>query len=116
MRVAAIPSKSGIFISIKTILGCSVPALTTASSPVIDSPTMSTFGKAWRIVRNDWRTSGWSSARSTRIGLAIVMGASIADGKDDFHTPYVLPREKPTEQVAATQRLYRSICNGFFLT
>jgi len=44
------------------------------------------------------------------------MGASIADGKDDFHTPYVLPREKPTEPVAAMQRLYRSICNGFFLT
>src|SRR5215211_6376154 len=68
LRVASMPFTSGIWRSIKTTSGCRSAARTTASSPVVVSPTTSKSGiEASREIM-PLRKSGWSSAMRMRRG------------------------------------------------
>src|SRR5213076_112 len=70
-RVAAIPSSTGMRMSISTTSGRSRRASVTASSPSPASPTTVVSGSVSKIFRRPTRTSAWSSAiRTVVIGSA----------------------------------------------
>jgi hypothetical protein len=66
-RVASIPSRSGMRISMTITSTPTVRASATASRPVRASPTTSMSREAPTSIANAPRTRAWSSARSTRI-------------------------------------------------
>ena len=64
-RVASMPSRTGIRMSISTTSGRVRRASATASCPSLASPTTAVSGSFSRILRSPTRTSAWSSAIST---------------------------------------------------
>jgi hypothetical protein len=68
VAMAAGPSSSGICRSISTTSGRNARASSTAWVPVAASPTSCMSGWVASIARSPSRTTGWSSAISSRIG------------------------------------------------
>jgi hypothetical protein len=62
--------------SIRITFGPKRAALSTASSPLLASPTTSMSGSCARSMRNPARTIDWSSATRTLIVMAPAAGAS----------------------------------------
>ena len=81
-RVASIPLRPGMTMSMSTTSGMSSSAFSTASRPLEASPTTSRPSCASSIMRRAWRRSAWSSATRmrtrwlVRIGRARVTGAA----------------------------------------
>src|SRR3954467_10201310 len=69
-RVAAIPSSSGMRMSISTTAGSKRAAFSTASAPVRASATTSMSGSPASRRRKPARTMAWSSATRTRMVMA----------------------------------------------
>jgi hypothetical protein len=69
--VASMPSRPGIRRSITTMSGCRVSAAATASAPSETSALTSMSGCAESSIAIPARTIGWSSARTTLIGVGL---------------------------------------------
>src|SRR5262245_10887099 len=79
-RMAAMPPPPGITRSMSTTSGRSRTASVTTASPSPASPTTSMPGRDSRNVRSPWRTTGWSSARNTRMPASSATGNLHPDG------------------------------------
>src|SRR5262245_52767212 len=79
-RMAAMPPPPGITRSMSTTSGRSRTASVTTASPSPASPTTSMPGRDSRNVRSPWRTTGWSSARNTRMPAGSATGNLHPDG------------------------------------
>ena len=86
-RVAAMPSSSGMRMSISTTSGSSRPALWIASWPLEASPTTSRSGWFSSTSRNPARTSDWSSAIRTRMLMRRPIGSRARTRKPPLGRP-----------------------------
>src|SRR4051794_5066388 len=94
-RIAATPPPPGITRSMSTTSGRSRSTAVTAVSPSPASPTTSIPGRDSRNVRSPCRTTGWSSARNTRMA-----GGSATRDLHPHRRPRTgrgLDRERPAE-------------------
>src|SRR5215213_6759215 len=113
LRVASVPPIPGILRSISTTSGSISPARRTASSPVAASATSTASPLRSSRLATPSRKSGWSSARTTRVGFLdgsrSVMSTSVPhrDASEEVGAPF-----GPAVQMHRATQQFRTLAHA----
>jgi hypothetical protein len=103
-RVAAIPSRAGMLMSVSTTAGLSLATAKTATSPFDASPTMSISGNVCKNDRNVYQKASLSFTSSTSIGMGAISRTSASVSQLRSHGGSRMPDVKVALQDLAKVR------------